>query len=278
MKRQMAFLACLLAFASADAASPTATLLKTRRASSAAATTGVWLANFSKAKSYAQANGVPLVAVWSNGDSCGHCTTFEGACNSTYFKNWMKTSGCVFFFTYPGDSQGGICGTIFHWCRKNKNSSYPFVRIYWPAGGVDIATVGDTVDGGKSKEAGAKKAVAYLSSGAYERLVTDLPYSGTAPSAAEWERFAGSFSSLSGAQTRYAVAYWNGGSWCVAVPLRAPDSDGVETLVLTSGDGSSFNGYRCVAWGRVRAECAKSDYCYWNEEYAGASMLMADGE
>ena len=125
---------------------------------------------------------------------------------------------------------------------------------------------------------GAKKAVTYLSSGAYERLVTDLPYSGTAPSAAEWERFAGSFSSLSGAQTRYAVAYWNGGSWCVAVPLRAPDSDGVETLVLTSGDGSSFNGYRCVAWGRVRAEGAKSDYCYWNEEYAGASMLMADGE
>ena len=164
MKRQMAFLACLLAFASADAASPTATLLKTRRASSAAAATGVWLANFSKAKSFAQANGVPLVAVWSNGDSCGHCTTFEGACNSTYFKNWMKTSGCVFFFTYPGDSQGGIGGTIFHWCRKNKNTSYPFVRIYWPAGGVDVATVGDTMDGKKGSTEGGKKVAAYIKS------------------------------------------------------------------------------------------------------------------
>ena len=99
MKRWMAFLACLLACAAADAASPTATLLNARRSSSAAATTGVWLANFSTAKSYATSHDVPLVAVWSNGDSCGHCTTFESACNSTYFKNWMKTSGCVFFFT-----------------------------------------------------------------------------------------------------------------------------------------------------------------------------------
>ena len=164
MKRWMAFLACLLACAAADAASPTATLLNARRSSSAAATTGVWLANFSKAKSYATSHGVPLVAVWSNGDSCGHCTTFESACNSTYFKNWMKTSGCVFFFTWSGESQGKIGGTIFHWCRKNKNTAYPFVRIYWPDGSVDVATVGDTMDGKKSGTTGGKKVAAYIKS------------------------------------------------------------------------------------------------------------------
>ena len=36
----------------------------------------------------------------------------------------------------------------------------------------------------------AKKAVVYLSSGEYERLVTLLPFSGDAPSASEWQNFA----------------------------------------------------------------------------------------
>ncbi|MBO7689131.1 MAG: InlB B-repeat-containing protein [Kiritimatiellae bacterium] len=163
MKRRMAFLACLLACAVADAG-PTATLLKARRSSSGNATTGVWLANFSKAKSYATSKGVPLIAVWSNGDACGHCVTFETGCNSTYFKNWMKSSGCVFFFTYSGESQGAIGGTIFHWCRKNTNTAYPFVRIYWPAGGVDVATVGDKMDEKKGNTDGGKKIAAYIKS------------------------------------------------------------------------------------------------------------------
>ncbi len=163
MKRQMAFLACLLACAAADAG-VTATLLNSRRSSSSAATTGVWLANFSKAKSYATGHGVPLVAVWSNGDACGHCVTFESACNSTYFKNWMKTSGCVFFFTWSGESQGRVGGDIFHWCRKNKNTSYPFVRIYWPDGGVDVGTVGDKMDDKASGTTGGKKIAAYIKS------------------------------------------------------------------------------------------------------------------
>ena len=162
--RKIAFLVCLLACAAADAASPTATLLKARLSSSAEATTGVWLANFSKAKAYATSEGVPFIAVWSNGDSCGHCTTFETACNSAYFKNWMKSSGCVFFFTYPGDSKGNIGGTIFHWCRKNVNTAYPFVRIYWPDGGVDVATVGDKVDGKKGGKEGGQKVAAFIKS------------------------------------------------------------------------------------------------------------------
>ena len=143
-------------------AGQTATLLKARTASSKAVTPGVWHANFSKAKTYATSHGVPLIAVWSNGDACGHCVTFESACNSSYFKSWMKSSKCVFFFTYSGESAGKVGGTVFHWCRKNKNTAYPFVRIYWPKGGVDVATVGDTVDGGKSGKTGGKKAVAYI--------------------------------------------------------------------------------------------------------------------
>lgn len=140
----------------------TATLLKTRLASGQSAKPGVWLANFSKAKTYATKKGVPLVAVWSNGDACGHCVAFESSVNSSYFRKWMKTSGCVFYFTYSGESQGEVGGSVFHWCRKNKNTSYPFVRIYWPKGGVDVATVGDTVDGNKDGTTGGKKCVAYI--------------------------------------------------------------------------------------------------------------------
>ena len=143
-------------------AGQTATLLKSRTASSKAVTPGVWHANFSKAKSYATSHGVPLIAVWSNGDACGHCVIFESACNSSYFKKWMKSSGCVFYFTHSGESAGKVGGSVFHWCRKNKNTSYPFVRIYWPKGGVDVATVGDTVDGVQSGTTGGKKAVAYF--------------------------------------------------------------------------------------------------------------------
>lgn len=164
MKKMMMTLGALAMCAlAAYAASPTATLVKTRRKASQDVVPGVWHAGFSKCKAYAVANRVPLIAVWSNGDACGHCWMFEEAVNHSYFRNWMKNSGIVFYFIHSGDGgDGAVASSVFHWCRKNKNTAYPFVRIYWPAGKVDIATVGDTVDGGKSKEAGAKKAVAYF--------------------------------------------------------------------------------------------------------------------
>lgn len=144
-------------------AGQTAVLIKQRSAASAAVTPGKWHASWSKCKKYAEENGVPLIAVWSNGDSCGHCVGFESSVNSAYFKNWMKTSGIVFMFTYPGDGgDGKIASKFFHWCRKNTNTAYPFVRIYWPKGKVDVATIGDKVDGNKDGTTGGKKAVAFF--------------------------------------------------------------------------------------------------------------------
>ena len=171
----VAFMALLVSSVSLYAASPTSTLLKTRASYTAAVTTGKWQSNFYKAKKYAVDNGIPLIAVWSNGDACGHCMMFENGCNSSAFKSWMKSSGMVFYFTHPGDKGNGtttksgtkadngkIGGNIFNWCRNNKNTGYPFVRIYWPKGKVDIATIGDTVDGNKDGSAGGKKSVAYF--------------------------------------------------------------------------------------------------------------------
>ena len=177
MKHVGLALLALLSALTVQAASPTTTLLKTRASYSAAVTTGKWQSNFYKAKKYATDNKLPFIAVWSNGDSCGHCDMFEESVNSSYFRKWMANSGMVFYFTYYGDKgdgttkksgkkadNGAVASDIFHWCRKNTQTSYPFVRIYWPAGNVDISTVGDKVDGKKDGTTGGKKAAAFFAS------------------------------------------------------------------------------------------------------------------
>ena len=161
MKKSILSLAILCCFSSALFAGETAKLVKTRAAKAAAVTPGKWHADLSKAKSYAVSKGVPLIAVWSNGDSCGHCVMFEAACNSSTFKTWMASSGCVFVFVYPGDSGGSVGGSVYNWCYKSQ-PLFPFVRVYWPKGGVDIRAMGDTIDGGASGATGGKKAVSWF--------------------------------------------------------------------------------------------------------------------
>ena len=123
----------------------------------------------------------------------------------------------------------------------------------------------------------AKQAVGYLASGEYERLVTLLPFSDVAPSAAEWESFAGNYADLTSVQSEYAVAFWTGSIWVVAVPMQAPASGSVEVLALSSDDGSSFNGYRYATWSQIESAYANSDHVLWNEEYvAGTPTVVAD--
>lgn len=139
----------------------TSTFLKQRKSTPGL---GQWSSGFTKTKNFAVQKGAPLIAVWTNGDACSHCVTLEKALITSYFKNWAKNSGMVFYAVSSAEAEGAIAGKVFHWCRKDTNTAYPFVRIYWPAGKVDIATIGDTVDGNKTDTAGAKKAVAYFKS------------------------------------------------------------------------------------------------------------------
>lgn len=120
----------------------------------------------------------------------------------------------------------------------------------------------------------AKQAVAYLASGEYERLVNSLPFSGVSPSASEWQSFAGNFSNLSNTQKDYAVGYWTGACWNVAVPVQVPDNGNVEVLVLTSNDGSAFSGYRYTVWSKVQSEYSASAHVVWNKEYMGNSPVL----
>lgn len=123
----------------------------------------------------------------------------------------------------------------------------------------------------------AKQAVKYLSSGEYERLVTLLPFSDVAPSASEWESFAANFRDLSSVQKDYAVAFWSGSVWVVAVPIQEPSDGGVEALTLSSEDGATFNGYRYATWSQIESAYSQSSHVIWNDEYVGGTpTVIAD--
>lgn len=125
----------------------------------------------------------------------------------------------------------------------------------------------------------AKEALAYLASGEFDKAVTSLPFSDISPSADEWRNFAqGSFSALIGSapQSKYAVAYWNGRAWIIAVPVSEPNSGSIETLILSSEDGSTFTGYGCENWANVKREYESSPYVVWDKEYnASTSVIVA---
>lgn len=116
----------------------------------------------------------------------------------------------------------------------------------------------------------AKRAAEKLMTGDYDDLA-GLPFSGDAPSADEWASFAGNYHSSGHAQQKYAVGYWTGDSWRIAVPIETPDSPDVEVLLLSSDDGCTFSGYRYADWGRVVREYAGSDHVVWNGEYIPAT-------
>lgn len=162
MKKLLTLCLAISLFAPVARAGETSTLLKTRASSSASVTLGKWQSNFTKAKAYAESKGVPFVAVWSNGDVCPHCTRFASACNSSAFKNWMKTSGMVFWFGWSGDRSYPAGSSACEWARKGKTMTFPFVRLYWKKGKVDVATEGDYVTGFYRGTTGGKNASSYI--------------------------------------------------------------------------------------------------------------------
>lgn len=125
----------------------------------------------------------------------------------------------------------------------------------------------------------AKGTLSCLASGAYDKIVTSVPFSGVSPSADEWAGFAqGGFTDLTGSspQTKYAVAYWTGSSWKIAVPVSEPSSGSVETLVLISEDGQSVTGYGCSSWVQVSSEYESSSYVRWNSEYNSSTSAVVE--
>lgn len=89
---------------------------------------GEWNTNFAVAKSYAEANGIPLFAFYSN-PGCGQCNRLKTACNTPQFVAWRKAKKILMVF-----SEGGTAVKDF---TRNASGKYPYLRLYWPAGNVD---------------------------------------------------------------------------------------------------------------------------------------------
>lgn len=157
MKAKELLLAAVSGLALSAVASITDDVIAIRAGRSAPVTPGVWHADLNKARDYAVANGLPLVAVWSNGDECAHCVAFENCIMSPAFRHWIVDSGIVFYFGVRNDSpygptadgQEGYHGSSFYWCCRNQNATmnWPYVRVYWPKGGVDVCHSGSWYDG-----------------------------------------------------------------------------------------------------------------------------------
>ena len=135
---------------------------KLRAAASATIKLGQWHADFTKVKKYADTKNVPILAVWSNGEACGHCKRFEQCLLDSKFKTWAKTSGVAMWIGFGTDKTAAdkFNGTGFKFARNGKLSTYPFVRLYWKKGKVDLYKSGGDLTGDSAK--GAAKLVSTL--------------------------------------------------------------------------------------------------------------------
>jgi len=131
----------------------TSTFLKSRVSKP---TVGKWSSGFSEVKKYADEHGIPLVGVWSNGDACGYCTNLEKTFMDDVFVKWMADSGCVFWFGCSSDktTDDKKQGNGYIWAgNSGLLRTFPFVRVWWKKGGVDVAKSGNDWTGGGAKNA-----------------------------------------------------------------------------------------------------------------------------
>ena len=120
----------------------------------------------------------------------------------------------------------------------------------------------------------AKQALVSLASGDYDGLSDRLPFSGDAPDARQWQSLAESYADLSRVQTDYAIGFWTGNIWVIAVPVQPPADGSVEVLAFSSEDGTTFNACRYATWKQIESAYGKSSRVIWNQEYVGGSATV----
>ena len=136
-------------------ATTTEEVIALRTKASAAVKPGKWHADFAKVKKYAIDNKIPMLAVWSNGDKCGHCINFNRCILDKTFTKWQKDSGVVFWIGFGDDPDAANRhgGEGYKFAKNGNLTNYPFVRLYWKAGKVDVAKSGDEWDGASANGA-----------------------------------------------------------------------------------------------------------------------------
>lgn len=133
-----------------------------------------WHENVKRCKDFADANKLPLLAVWSNGQVCGHCVTFASAVASKAFRDFQGKYRIVWCYAESGDSGAAVGSEPCRWCRGEKVqgwgrtktadliTGFPFVTFWWKKAGFDFWYTGDKLDGGKSGSTGGKNCVNFI--------------------------------------------------------------------------------------------------------------------
>ena len=110
---------------------------------------GKWYTNFQVCKSYADANGIPLVAIWSN-EGCIHCWFTDYTFIQPGFLEWKertpsaKAIYCFMAGGYGGYDQAG--SAAYNWMYYGggkKLNAYPFVVLWWAKENVNERYTGD---------------------------------------------------------------------------------------------------------------------------------------
>lgn len=114
---------------------------------------GKWYTNFSVCKEYADANGIPLVAVWSN-QECIHCWYLDVCFIQEEFITFQQTEDAgkvIYCFMAGGDETLDQVGSAaYNWMYTGGGArldAYPFVVLWWKAGNVNHRTTGDVIRG-----------------------------------------------------------------------------------------------------------------------------------
>ena len=125
---------------------------------------GQWHAKFSDVKKFADAQNIPLIGVWTNGDACSYCVKLEKCFLDPKFIAWMKNVKCAFWLGTSSDTNADdkYSGTGFKWVRNGTLTTYPFVRVAFKAGKIDTNASGNTVDGKKNPPEGVDKVIAWF--------------------------------------------------------------------------------------------------------------------
>lgn len=121
----------------------------------------------------------------------------------------------------------------------------------------------------------AKYCLCYMSYGMYQDALTLLGFS--SPTAEEFKLFAeASFPTLSdGVQTDVAVACLTDEyGWIIAIPLWKPDAMDVDTFLLHSSDGATFDGYTSATWEFVSTLLTQSKETIWHDRYEPSSKFV----
>ena len=102
-------------------------------ASSGPVVPGEWNTSFTATKAYAEQNKIPLLVLWSS-PGCGYCNKMKTACNTDAFVSWRKEKKIVLLI-----SEGDMTAKSF---AVNDAKKFPYMRLYWPAGKVDVKFTG----------------------------------------------------------------------------------------------------------------------------------------